>query len=376
MNRRVTSASDPFLISASDALVLLLKDSPPVAIDVRSEGEYQKGSVPGFSNQPILGNSERHQVGLTYKREGQEVAVRLGYDLVGPVKDERVRGWLQLAASPARNSVPLVSCWRGGMRSQIACAWMREAGSETLRVQGGYKALRNLLLPMLDQVPPLWVVSGMTGSGKTELIQGVRVPKVDLEGLAHHRGSSFGRRLDNWQPAQASFENQLAMSLASPREGGGSRILVEDESIFIGALRLPKSLKESMKRAPVIFLETTDEERLVRLHRDYVIAPVTEAGDKEPVLRSLLDSLERVRPKLGGQEADRIRKAIQDAFAREVSELVSDPEPHRDWIVGLLHSYYDKLYLYSFEHSNSERPVVFRGGFEACRQWIESRPSV
>ena len=362
------SDSDAGLISAGEALVLLREVRTVRALDVRSEGEFLQSSIRGFVNHPILTNSERHQVGLTYKREGQTPAVRLGYDLVGPLKVARVESWLR-ALGDERSTPGLVACWRGGMRSQIACAWLLEAGRETLRVRGGYKALRGQLLAMLNFAPPLQVLSGMTGSGKTELLHRVQVPKVDLEGLAQHRGSSFGRRLDNQQPTQATFENALALELAKP----GSPLLIEDESSFIGSLRLPIALKAVMNRAPVVLLESTDDERLLRLHREYVCVPMLEAGGPERVVHGLLESLERIRPKLGGQEADQIRTAIESAFARPEAELLADPEPHRRWIVGLLHSYYDKLYRYSFIQQQNERHVSFRGGFEECRQWIESQ---
>jgi tRNA 2-selenouridine synthase len=55
------------------------------------------------------------------------------------------------------------------------------------------------------------LIGGCTGSGKTLLVK-QHVDGIDLEGLAHHRGSSFGRTLTP-QLSQASFENQLAVAL-------------------------------------------------------------------------------------------------------------------------------------------------------------------
>ena len=68
-------------IQADKALVQLIARETPPILDVRSEGEFAESHVPGFTNIPILDNSERHQVGLTYKNEGNEAAVKLGYAL-------------------------------------------------------------------------------------------------------------------------------------------------------------------------------------------------------------------------------------------------------------------------------------------------------
>src|SRR5690606_26775848 len=86
-------------------------------------------------------------------------------------------------------------CFRGGLRSQLVQQWLAQAGVEYPRVIGGYKAMRRFLLDGLDaaalECPPL-LVAGLTGTGKTEVIAAV-AQSLDLEGLAHHRGSSFGR---------------------------------------------------------------------------------------------------------------------------------------------------------------------------------------
>jgi tRNA 2-selenouridine synthase len=58
---------------------------------------------------------------------------------------------------------------------------------------------------------PMVLIGGCTGSGKTLLVK-QHAQGIDLEGLAHHRGSSFGRTLQP-QLSQASFENQLAVEL-------------------------------------------------------------------------------------------------------------------------------------------------------------------
>ena len=51
--------------------------------------------------------------------------------------------------------------------------------------------------------------AGKTGSGKTRMLRALAAG-IDLEGGAHHRGSSFGRTLVK-QSSQVDFENRLAV---------------------------------------------------------------------------------------------------------------------------------------------------------------------
>ena len=63
-------------------------------IDLRSEQEFRKGSIPNAVNMPILTSSEYESVGIEYKLHGKTAAIRLGYKLVsGEVKKERIKDW-------------------------------------------------------------------------------------------------------------------------------------------------------------------------------------------------------------------------------------------------------------------------------------------
>ena len=193
----------------SELLALLRSGTP--GIDFRAPAEYAKGHLPHSINLPILDDEQRREVGRTYRLQGPEAARKLGHKRVsGSLREARIQSWItQLKAAPNTYCY----CWRGGERSQIAAAWLAEAGFAPLRVPGGYKALRHLCLATLvqfaEQQACQWqLLGGRTGSGKTDLLK--RVPwAIDLEGLANHRGSAFGRQASP-QPALASFENALA----------------------------------------------------------------------------------------------------------------------------------------------------------------------
>ena len=69
------------------------------------------------------------------------------------------------------------------MRSGIALEWLHAEGIDIQRIEGGYKRMRNHLLSVLQQLPPLLIVSGKTGAGKTQVINALD-QSIDLEGIA------------------------------------------------------------------------------------------------------------------------------------------------------------------------------------------------
>ena len=175
-----------------EELIHLLADQRPF-LDVRAPAEFAKGHLPNSLNLPILNDEERHQVGLTFKREGQLVATRLGHKLVsGDVKEARIALWQSYIDT---HPEACVMCWRGGQRSQIAQQWLAESGYNVPRISGGYKACRQACLDILEQAAgaqkPWFVLAGRTGVQKTVLLNTLD-NSIDLEGLANHRGSAFG----------------------------------------------------------------------------------------------------------------------------------------------------------------------------------------
>ena len=53
------------------AFLRLVLDERVPCVDVRSPAEYAKGHIPGAANSPLLLDDERHQVGITYSRQGK-----------------------------------------------------------------------------------------------------------------------------------------------------------------------------------------------------------------------------------------------------------------------------------------------------------------
>lgn len=319
-------------------LVSLFSRKTPL-IDVRAPVEFEEGSIPFSVNLPIMTNEERHAVGICYKERGQEAAIKLGHELVnGEIKAERIRRWRDfIEAHPDAE----VFCFRGGLRSQISCQWINETGFSKKPIKGGYKRLRQFFLSWLNDspLPEMIRIGGLTGSGKTTVLGKIK-NHIDLEGLANHRASAFGSK--GQQPAQVTFENSLALGLMNFH---GSKLILEDESVMLGRITIPQRFFDAMRASPLVILDIDPEERLQNIFNDYV---------KDSSAEFFLTNLQRIRKKLGNLRTDALAAEIRKAFL-----LPLEAKNHEQWIMTLLHEYYDPLYQKDLRY-NQEK-VIFKG---------------
>lgn len=332
-------------------------------MDVRAPVEFEQGSLPGAVNLPIMNNDERALVGTTYKQEGREKAVTLGHELVsGATKEARMQAW---QAQIRQHPDTVIYCFRGGLRSQITQRWLREAGIERPLIVGGYKKARQFLLDEIErfsQAGPFLMLTGSTGSAKTQILQKASAffPSVDLEGLAHHRGSAFGA----WeipQPSQRDFENRMAVGMLKVRQKfTEGPVLFEDESRMIGQRTVPESLFLTMRASPVLFVEESFEQRIENIFQDYVARTALGQGSESEALQVFAKyrgAVEAISRKLGGLRAQEV---LQD-IANSQSDYLAGRglEANKEWIRKLLQYYYDPLYSKSLE--TRQPKVVFRG---------------
>jgi tRNA 2-selenouridine synthase len=338
----------------------VLRDGLPL-IDLRAPAEFALGAFPGAVNLPLLTDAERAAIGTRYKACGQQAAIALGEELVsGETRRARIDAWrVFIAAHPNA----LLYCWRGGLRSQIAQDWLRLAGIDVPRIEGGYKALRGECLNVVEEFcasPRLLVLAGRTGSGKTELLREFEAT-IDLERLVNHRGSAFGSTFTP-QPTPIGFENVLAIEML--RKRACPRLLVEDESRTIGRLALPAALHSAMQAAPVVVLEASRDERAQRIYREYLDAPLTNGIDEATLHRRFIDSVDRIRRRLGGVRHAEVRDAIDAAFSADRIE----PALHLTWIGLLLDWYYDPMYDHQL--TAKRRRIVATGDRLTIRAFI------
>jgi tRNA 2-selenouridine synthase len=353
-----------------DYRALFLRPVP--MMDMRAPSEFTRGAFPSALSLPLMSDDERAQVGTCYKQRGQQAAIELGHQLVsGELKAQRRARWADFTRQHPQG---YLYCFRGGLRSQTVQHWLREIGIDYPRVLGGYKAMRRFLIDELERSvanAPFVLVSGRTGTGKTRVISRL-AQAVDLEGLANHRGSSFGR-MPTPQPSQIDFENGLSIALLRLLAKHPPRIFLEDEGRIIGSLTLPESLREKMREAPIVVVEEDLEARIDVVIDDYVVdlgrRYALLHGEDGPQLHcaKLQGDLARLRRRLGGLLQQEVSGMIAAAFERQAQD--GDLRAHRQWIAVLLEKYYDPMYEYQLALRSGER--LFRGDRQAVLSWAQ-----
>ncbi len=287
------------------------RGAPGPIFDVRSPAEFAQGHIPGAINFPLFSDKERSQIGICFKEQGQEAAIQLGFDLVGPRLGEMVRHAKEIAP----DKVIRIHCWRGGLRSK-SIAWLLEtAGFEVLLLDGGYKSYRRWVRDVVNSPRRINVLTGLTGTGKTRILESMQeqgIQTLDLEGLANHRGSSFGGLGMPPQPTTQHFENLIAEQLV--KMDPDKPVWIEAESSRIGGCCVPEELFRQMKSAPAIAIARPLDERLDILTEMY--------GEADPA--ELIEATERIARKLGGERAKAAIDLIDQNNTREACKLILD----------------------------------------------------
>lgn len=354
---------------------LFLQKTP--LLDVRAPIEFHAGAFPLTTNLPLMDDADRDAIGKRYKQVGQDAAIELGLQRIsGDIKKQRVQAWAEFVRQHPEG---VLYCFRGGLRSKISQQWLYEySGIRYPRVYGGYKAMRRYLLEQLEQLPNQFkwlVLTGRTGTGKTRFLPSVQ-QHIDLEKLAHHRGSAFGA-YPSAQPAQISFENALAIELLRHAHAGHQVLLVEDESRRIGSLHLPEILFNQLCQAPVIAMQVDTDTRLELTYQEYIIDALqaftqTCAGDETAGLQAfahyLHTSLGKIERRLSGMRYQKAIHLLQQALA--LHQQTGNLDAHQGWIKYLLLNYYDPMY--DFQISRKQQRLVFQGTPAEISAYLQS----
>ncbi len=241
-----------------------------IVIDVRSPAEFALDHIPGAVNYPVLDNEERAKIGTLYKQVSPFAAKKLGAALVS----RNIANHLEhhLLEMP-REWRPLIYCWRGGERSGAFTHILNRIGWKAMQLEGGYQGFRRTVIDGLEDAAKQFsfqVICGMTGSGKTRVLQetqkhGAQI--LDLEALAIHRGSVLGNEPNIEQPSQKGFETALwnALRFLDPSRP----VLVESESKKVGGVHIPDALMEKIRNGACMELRSSAETRVSWLIREY-----------------------------------------------------------------------------------------------------------
>lgn len=306
-------------------------------IDVRSPSEFTEDHIPGAINLPVLDDPERAEVGTLYK-QCPFMARKVGAAKVAQNISQHLTEHL---ASKARDYRPLVYCWRGGQRSNSMATVMAQVGWQVTVLQGGYKTYRTYVRTQLQQVPEkftYWVLCGLTGTGKTLILQHLaqrEAQVLDLEDLAKHRGSLLGEQWDTPQPSQKYFESLLLRKLQSfdPCEP----VWVEAESNKIGCIYLPKSLWQKVTQASCVEIQMPLASRIQLLLQEYTHLTVHPDALKA--------KLQQLKPRYGKERLSKWNHLIDTS---QWETLIGD----------LLQHHYDPAYTQALQRCYSKADQV------------------
>ena len=324
-------------------------------IDVRTAQEYEKGSIPEACNYPLFDNLERAEIGVIYRKIGKNAAVVKGMEFFEP----RIQQFLS-SLTDLKSKRLVVFCARGGMRSASVVRLLQYQGFQAAQLQGGYKSYRSYVLKQLRKaVPPLIVLHGRTGVGKTLLLK--KLPDhLDLEEFAGHRSSLFGA-INKIPQTQKNFEALLSKKII---ELPNTRpVFIEGESRKVGKVFIPQSLAKAMKYGTLVLLQASFDTRIRRIVEEYKIC------DEQTFLQtdSILQSMQKV---LGKKKAKKLRQWLRKGEFENIVHV-------------LLEEYYDPRYQHAMRmnkyalklsaedlNSAAEKLVRFRNGIVSCRDNI------
>ena len=302
-------------------------------IDVRTPAEFSDGHITGAINIPIFSNEERAAVGTKYKRESKDTAIAQALEYIA----EKTDSYLNELQKQTHLQDICIYCWRGGFRSEGMGHLFQTTGKKVYRLEGGYKAYRNYVLDSFKIKYKLIVIGGMTGSGKTEILEEIgntREQMLDLEGIANHKGSAFGALGQADQPTTQQFENDLATQLNG--FDIKQNIWLEDESRMIGKVKIPDDFFLQMRNTIVIKIEVSKENRINRLIKDYANFSKEE----------LINSITNISRRLGGLNTKKAIEAIEAEYYYTATDIILD--------------YYDKTYTYGLSKREGQTVTTIK----------------
>ncbi|MEQ8809775.1 MAG: tRNA 2-selenouridine(34) synthase MnmH [Imperialibacter sp.] len=313
-------------------------------VDVRSPSEYAYGRIPGAVNLPLFEDDERAEIGTLYKQQGKDIAVKRGLEMVGP----KMRPMVEFAEQLTFKDHILVHCWRGGMRSGSVAWLLQTYGLPVVTLKGGYKRFRNHVLDKFGDKMELMVITGPTGSGKTDLIKALATTGqqvVDLEGLAHHKGSVFGELGQEAQPSSEHFQNELFWAIKD--FDFSQPVWLEDESIGIGKVMIPEAFWRQMGKSSRVHFNMDRNIRIKRLVSEYASFPQTVLDEKITVLEK----------KLGGQHAKSALELLRSGDFAGVADV--------------LLVYYDRAYKNALIRHKNDLLLEIEADHEDFAKWAE-----
>lgn len=320
-----------------------------IPVDVRAPIEYESSAIPGAINIPLFTNREREVIGTLYKDKGSEAAKWLAMETVSP-KIPQLMTKIKEAGESGR--MPLIYCWRGGMRSRSVAQFALMSGLHVERLVGGYRAFRKKAIEMIPQLlpPKAVILHGMTGTGKTRILDRLKdkgYPVTDLEGIANHKGSLFGAVDGRIPHSQKTFDALLFDNLFSLK--GATYTIMEGESKRIGRSVQPEELLALRDSAVHIYVSSSMDIRIKRIYEEYVLPNL----DNEVFINNVDDAVRHIIKRVNSTELiDELQSAVGNRNYLRLIEL-------------LIKHYYDPRYFHK------ESPYLSES-YQICSDHLEN----
>jgi tRNA 2-selenouridine synthase len=334
-------------------------------IDVRSPCEFLVEHIPGAINIPLFTDGERDFIGTIYANQGELVARRKAMDVIAPKIPQLID---QIIAARSGDNAPVViHCWRGGLRSEAVASCLSIVGIDSLRLTGGYKAWRAVVLRdfAANQYRfKLVALQGHTGVGKTDILKALEVAGakvLDLEKLANHRGSVFGALGLGHQPSQKDFDARVWLAVRG-LDGYDGLVFAEAEGKNIGRLSLPKFIYDRLQAGPKILVNGSLAVRCTRIVADYAGDADVPHSLSPELYQSALAALAAIKERLAGP----IARAVQEAAANNQLQVA---------VELLLVHYYDHYYQQHIDNEPFALTVSGDDPQQASAQiinWVQS----
>ncbi len=316
-------------VNAIEVYDFLKEAKNELIVDVRAPIEFFNGHLPNAVNIPLFEDTERAEIGTLYKQQGKDEAVNRGLEIVSP----KMTLFVDRVKKLSKDKKVFVYCFRGGMRSNSFAWLMNTSGLNAVIMKGGYKAFRNYVLTDFEKERKIILLGGKTGSGKTDILKklpDLSVQIIDLEKIAHHKGSAFGAINEQKQNPQQTFEHEVFYQLSLIDELRYT--LLEDESQSIGYNKLPHGLWKQMEKSTIIKLEIPFELRVQKLVEDYTTVDI----------EALKACVSKIAQQLGSLNTKLCMEYLDAHNLADVARL------------SLL--YYDRAYEFSYQ--KKKQPII------------------
>ena len=281
-----------------------------IIIDVRSPSEFSHSHIPNALNLPTFSDDEHKKIGILYKQNPIEANF-----LGASIACKNIANMLENHRNILnhKNKI-LIYCARGGNRSLSLYSILLALKFRVERIEGGYKAYRNVVLGLLDNEirRDFLVLCGNTGCGKSELIQKAQSWSIDLEKLCNHFGSSFGfmagEITKTKTPSVKMFQNMLFYNLTNKN----GILLIENESKKLGEIIIPKSLYEAYQHSKKILITCDLKHRIDRIIKLY---QNIKASD-------FFETIEKISPYMKKEIKNEIIMSFENGDKNRVAELL------------------------------------------------------